>query len=57
MTSQRTELARYGVTPKLISEASNDTLVAIQSVGPVCPVANAGMALLFAFSAMGLDMV
>ncbi|KAL8971419.1 MAG: hypothetical protein Q9183_001066 [Haloplaca sp. 2 TL-2023] len=57
MANQRTELARYGVTPKLISEASNDTLVAIQNVGPVCPVANAGMALLFAFSAVVLDMV
>ncbi|KAL9581218.1 MAG: hypothetical protein Q9212_004027 [Teloschistes hypoglaucus] len=32
MSSQRTELARYGVSPKLMSEASNATLIAAQSV-------------------------
>lgn len=35
MSSQRTELARYGLSQKLLRDASNMTLVAAQSVGSV----------------------
>ncbi|KAL8953463.1 MAG: hypothetical protein Q9222_000667 [Ikaeria aurantiellina] len=45
MSSQRSELARYGVSSKLMSEASNATLIAAQSSGwrlarldPILPV-------------------
>ncbi|KAI4236233.1 MAG: hypothetical protein LQ349_002660 [Xanthoria aureola] len=46
MASQRNELARYGVSQKLISDASNTTLIAQQSVGSASQSMNLALTLL-----------
>lgn len=46
MASQRNELARYGISQKLISDASNTTLIAQQSVGSASQSTNLALSLL-----------
>ncbi len=46
MASQRNELARYGISQKLISDASNTTLIAQQSVGSASQSTNLALTLL-----------
>ncbi|KAL8874627.1 MAG: hypothetical protein Q9198_006864 [Flavoplaca austrocitrina] len=43
MASQRNELARFGISQKLFSEASNETLIEQQSVGSTCPSVNSAL--------------
>lgn len=46
MSSQFNELARYGISQKLMSDASNETMVAQQSVGSASLTTNPVLALL-----------
>lgn len=46
MANQRNELARYGISQKLISDASNTTLIAQQSVGSTSQSTNLALSLL-----------
>ena len=46
MSSQFNELARYGISQKLMSDASNETMVAQQSVGSASLYTSPALALL-----------